>query len=246
MNEMVNIDNKPKGLAVIMADKFQMEPVAFVNAIKATVMPNNASTEQVAAFLMVAHEYSLNPLTKEIYAFPSRGGIQPIVSIDGWLKMINSHPQFDGMEFSDSIDDEGDLLSVTCRIYRKDRGRHTEATEYMSECFRDTDPWKKWPRRMLRHKAAIQSARYAFSFSGIIDEDEYGRLKDLPDNKPKLADRVSTGPYLEHQNTEGFEYEHVTQEIETVTDEEPATEVTTDEPDSELDIGPTEDADAPE
>ncbi|MNV87957.1 hypothetical protein D3C71_1821200 [compost metagenome] len=49
----------------------------------------------------------------------------------------------------------------------------------MSECNRATDTWKKWPARMLRHKAAIQAARYAFSFSGIIDEDEAARMVDV-------------------------------------------------------------------
>jgi hypothetical protein len=47
----------------------------------------------------------------------------------------------------------------------------------MAECKRDTDTWKKWPARMLRHKAAIQAARYAFGFAGIYDLDEAERMK---------------------------------------------------------------------
>ena len=55
------------------------------------------SHEELMVFMSIANEYRLNPLTKEIYAFNNRGAIQPIVSIDGWLKVINTHPQFDGM-----------------------------------------------------------------------------------------------------------------------------------------------------
>jgi len=164
-------------LLVSMAHRFDMEPKAFEATLKATVMPQQHTNEQFAAFLMVCREYDLNPLTKEIYAFPSRGGgVQPIVSIDGWMKMMNAHPQFDGMEFVDQLDDDGNLTAITCRMYRKDRQHPTEVTEYMNECKRNTDVWKTWPARMLRHKAAIQAARYAFGFSGIYEPDEAGRM----------------------------------------------------------------------
>jgi len=144
--------------------------------MRTVIKDDRAAPEQIAAFLMVAKEYKLNPITKEIYAFPDKsGGIQPIVSIDGWLKIINSHPNYDGMEFDDTLNDQGQIVSITCRMYRKDRQHPTVVTEYMAECSRNTDPWKKWPARMLRHKTAIQAARYAFGFSGIMEPDEFER-----------------------------------------------------------------------
>jgi phage recombination protein Bet len=152
-----------------------MEAKPFEQTLRATVFPNNGTVEQFAAFLLVAKQYDLNPITKEIYAFPSRGGIVPIVSIDGWLKLVNSHPQFDGMEFSESHDDKGELVSVTCRLWRKDRSKPIVVTEYLDECVRPTDPWKM-KHRMLRHKALIQCARYAFGFAGVYDPDEGERI----------------------------------------------------------------------
>lgn len=139
-----------------------------------------ANPAEISTFLAIAKQYKLNPLTKEIYAFPGKsGGIQPIVSIDGWLKIINSHPQYNGMEFSDSWGDDGNIRAITCRIYRKDREHPTETTEYLAECRRNTDPWKQWPVRILRHKATIQAARYAFGFSGIYDQDETERIDSV-------------------------------------------------------------------
>ncbi len=178
-----NTPARGRSLLRAMATRYGMEADKFRGVIVNTVLPANerqrVSNAQLAAFLLVAHEYDLNPLTREIYAFPTRGGgIQPIVSVDGWLKLINSHPQFDGMEFRDHLDDQGQLLAITCCIYRKDRNHPIEVTEYLAECMRDTDTWKKWPRRMLRHKAAIQAARYAFGFSGIVDEDEAERRRE--------------------------------------------------------------------
>ena len=158
-----------------MAERFEMQPAEFERTVRSTVCPQNITNEQFVAFLMVAKEYNLNPITKQIYAFPSKGGIVPIVSIDGWLRIINENQNFDGMEFVDNVVDEK-LLSITCRMYRKDRNRPTEVTEYMAECVRGTDTWKQWPARMLRHKATIQAARYAFGLSGIYDEDEAQRM----------------------------------------------------------------------
>lgn len=187
------IEQAPKKSVLLdMANRYNMEPQAFEATLRATVMPSNqdVSREQFAAFLLVAKEYRLNPLTKEIYAFPGKGGsIQPIVSIDGWMRMINNHPDFDGMEFVDNLED-GKLVSITCKMFRKDRAHPISVTEYMAECRRGTDTWNKWPARMLRHKAAIQAARYAFGFSGIYDEDEIARAvetKPAIDVTPAIA-----------------------------------------------------------
>lgn len=181
MSTAVAIQERPtRSVLVDMSTRFGMEPAAFEATIRATVCKGNVSREEFAAFLLVAKEYGLNPLTKELYAFPAKGGgIQPIVSIDGWSRIINDHPQFDGMEFVDTREG-GELVAVTCRMYRKDRTRPIEATEYMSECRRNTDVWKQWPARMLRHKAMIQAARYSFGFSGIIEPDEYDRQTSAP------------------------------------------------------------------
>lgn len=165
-------------LIVKLAANSGLNEDQYVSTIKATAMPNKGAgvtNEQFAAFMMVADRYNLNPLTKEIYAFPSNSGIQPIVSIDGWMKLINSHPDFDGMEFTDTLNGES-LTAITCKMYRKDRSHPIEATEYMAECKKETQVWKQWPRRMLRHKAAIQAARYAFGFAGIYDPDEGERI----------------------------------------------------------------------
>jgi phage recombination protein Bet len=172
---------EPPSVMGSMAEHYGMDRRAFEATLRGTIMPANTSNEQCAAFLLVAKQHRLNPFTKEIFAFPSRGGIQPVVSVDGWMKLINSHPQFDGMEFVDAFGADGKLASVTCKIFRKDRAHPVSVTEYMSECYRATDTWKQWPARMLRHKSAIQAARYAFGFAGIMEPDEYERMHDEPE-----------------------------------------------------------------
>jgi hypothetical protein len=92
--------------------------------------------------------------------------------VDGWLHLLNNQPQLDGIEFHYTDDSDGNPYSVTAVIHRKDRSHATKVTEYLSECFRSTEPWKQFPRRMLRHKAIKEAVRVAFGISGVTDEDE--------------------------------------------------------------------------
>lgn len=171
----------PHNALQAVAARLQVDSTQLKDIIIKTVMPNGGNgvtEEQFLSFISVANEYGLNPLIKEIYAFPAKGGgIQPIVSIDGWLRTITSHPDFDGMEHVD-MRENGQLIAIECKIYRKSTSRPVTVTEYMEECRRGTDTWKQWPSRMLRHKATIQAGRYAFGISGIIDPDEAERFKD--------------------------------------------------------------------
>ncbi len=154
-----------------MAARFNVEPNKMLGTLKATAFKGDVSNEQMMALLIVADQYGLNPWTKEIYAFPDKNnGIVPVIGVDGWARIINSHDKFDGMDFEQ--DDE----SCTCVIYRKDRGHPTRVTEYMAECKRNTGPWGSHPRRMLRHKAMVQCARLAFGFVGVFDQDEAERI----------------------------------------------------------------------
>lgn len=162
-----------------MASQYGMEPAAFEAVVRKQCSPvmkgaqQELTREEFAAFLLVSKQYGLNPLTREIFAFPKRGGgVVPVVSVDGWINLINSHPQCDGMDFIINDDDKGNLVSVTCKHFRKDRSHPIVVTEHLSENRRDTEIWKTMPRRFLRHRALVQGARIAYGFAGIYDEEE--------------------------------------------------------------------------
>ncbi len=147
--------------------------------LKSTCFKSNTQVTdaQMTALLVVAQQYGLNPFTKEIFAFPDKGGIVPVVGVDGWARIINSHSQFDGMDFEQNAD------SCTCIIYRKDRSHPTRVTEWMAECKRNVGPWLSHPYRMLRHKAMIQAARLAFGFVGIYEQDEAERIVEATSSR---------------------------------------------------------------
>jgi phage recombination protein Bet len=190
-----------KSLVSKFADKFGIEDNKLMDILKATAFKQRngqpTTNEQMAALLVVADQYGLNPFTKEIYAFPDQqNGIVPVVGIDGWSRIINSHKEFDGMEFRFSektIALEGLAEPIyewiECIMYRKDRDRPTIIREYLVELYRPPfkkngsngiyevkTPWQSHPRRFSRHKVVIQTARMALGYTGIYDEDEANRI----------------------------------------------------------------------
>ena len=187
-------ESAPKrSILVAISERYNMEPAAFEATVRATCFPANppATREEFAAGMQIAYRLELNPLTKEIhFARNKGGGIQGLIGIDGWFVMANRHPQYDGCEFEKTYETDKagkkELSGITCRIFRKDRQRHTEVEELMVECRRpNSEAWKLTPSRMLRHRAFGQCARIAFSFVGVMDEDEYARWQEMKDITPK-------------------------------------------------------------
>jgi len=172
-----------------LAETYNLTPGSFVHTFKSVAMPKEAfKTEDFIACCLVAREHGLNPLTKEIYFMKTKGGsIQPIVSVDGWIKKMNEHPQFDGIEFSETTDEKtGKPVSMTCTIWRKDRKHPTAITEYYAECMPGGGPvWKSHPHRMMRNRTLCQCARVAFGFAGIMEPDEFRQWEGPKDITPE-------------------------------------------------------------
>ncbi|MGB0644655.1 MAG: recombinase RecT [Akkermansiaceae bacterium] len=163
---------KTESALAVMAERMSLEPKKLHETLTATVF-KGATAEELVTLVVVANEHNLNPLQKEIYAFKGRGGgIVPVISVDGWIKIMNSHPKFDGVQFHTEVDEKGKPISCTCSIFTKGRENPTVITEYFSECVRPTDTWKQYPFRMLRWKALSQGVRTAFGFAGYSDSEE--------------------------------------------------------------------------
>jgi phage recombination protein Bet len=133
--------------------------------------------------LILSERFGLDPLNNEIYATEvtpesgKRARILFVVGVDGWSKIINSHPQFDGMNFVESAPKDDELpLYIECTIYRKDRRVATSVREYMHEAHTNQGAWLTHPRRMLRHKAMVQCARTCFALGGLYEQDEAERV----------------------------------------------------------------------
>jgi len=154
--------------------------------------------------LMMAERLKLDPLNNEIYAIETQADtskkshIVLVVGVDGWSKVINSHPQFDGMRFIESEPGDDELpLYFECTIFRKDRKIATSVREYMYEVHTNQGAWLTHPRRMLRHKSMIQCARICFGLSGVYDPDEAQRItssKSITSNVTQKNDSKNLSP----------------------------------------------------
>lgn len=190
MSNQLATTEAPKGALAAMAARIGAEPQELLTTLQQGVF-KDAKPAEFQALVITAQEYQLNPILKELYAFPAKGGgIVPIVSIDGWLKIINRQPKLDGL----SVEMSSDGSEATCTIHVKDREHPVVVTEYLDECKRNTEPWKTMPRRMLRHKAIIQAARVAFGIGGVFDEDEgkdAAGMRDVTPPATKARAKVS-------------------------------------------------------
>ena len=117
--------------------------------------------------LRLIYKYELDPFTGEvaIYSYDD-GHWQASINIDGWAKLINNHPAFNGIAFTESAElIQGIPAWMMCTIYRQDRIVPTEVKEYLCEIKTEHSIWKEMPRRMLRHRVIAQCARLAFGVS---------------------------------------------------------------------------------
>lgn len=154
------------------------------------------SNEEFLTILMIAEKLDLNPLAGELWAFKSKNGtVQPIVSVDGWSRIMNRQPSFDGYEirFSDKtvrINDQDMPEWAECTIFRKDRSHPTTERIWAAEKYVASSPvWKHSPRLMLRHRAMIQCIRFAFGVSGIGDENDMGLIESQVVEPPVKTSR---------------------------------------------------------
>lgn len=171
-------------LVVQMASEWGLEAGKLLSTLRDTAFRMRANEPaatdaEMFALLSVARHYNLNPFLKEIYAFRNKGGgISPIVGYDGWVRLVERQTDYEGEEWKHGFDEtpgpDGEPLGFfyECLMYRRGRRFPISRRQYFRENVRDTEPWRGMPTRMLMIRAYIQSARAAFGFGGIYDDDE--------------------------------------------------------------------------
>ena len=188
-----------KNAVVAVSEWLQVDPEVLKKTLKATVFRvkegdrmRDASDEEFMSLMVIANTYKLNPIIKELYAFPQKGGgIVPIVSTDGWTRLMTTHKDYKSHSFRYSekiVTMKGAKpCPEWCEIdIEKKDDSHVVIREYLDEVFRDlayTNAWQTHTKRFLRHKTKIQGAREAFGFSGIYEEDEAERIIEVTDSK---------------------------------------------------------------
>jgi hypothetical protein len=135
--------------------------------------------------LRLANKYQLDPLSDEIALLENQDQTyRPFITIDGWSKLMNDHPQYAGMSLRDSTDLlDGIPIWIECTIYRNDRILPIVIKEYYEEVKTDHPSWQQMPRRMLRHRVIQQCARLALGISSYESHSKTTTIEEYSSSK---------------------------------------------------------------
>lgn len=115
----------------------------------------------------------------------SRKSKKLFITLNGCIKIMNSHPCFQGIEFTNSEMKDKDAPDwIECTIYRSDRIKPIVVREYLSEANQESEIWQKMPSRMLRNRALTQCVKIAFGVNAI-DLDHINPIAITNTSPPK-------------------------------------------------------------
>lgn len=210
----------PKNALEAMAMRLQVSPAGLKDTLMKTVFKDCRTDAEFIALIVVANQYNLDPLRKEIYAFPAKGGgVVPMIGYDGWIRIMNEHPQFDGLEFDHITDEKGKVTAVEGILYRKDRTRPIKKMVYLDEFKMDSNPnWKSRPNHMLDVRCLCHTVRIGLGVSGGVegDEVELGLVRS--------AQRMPSAEEFSQQHV--IEHDPHTGEVASEPEQDPATGMT--------------------
>lgn len=161
---------------------------------KRTCAPD-ANNDEFAQFVHLCRKYKLDPFKKEIYFMKINGRSSFIVGRDGYLKVANNHPEYDGMQ-SDAIY-EGDkltrsmdgsylieygenhmkfdhtkLVGAYCNVYRKDRRICSSAKVAFKDQKKVGGTWNQYTLAMIIKCAESKALKSAFGTDELISAEE--------------------------------------------------------------------------
>jgi len=142
---------------------------ALVKVIKETVC-KGATDPQLQMFLQVCKRTGLDPFLKEIWFIAEKSII--MAARDGYLRVANEHPMYDGIETRVERDDKGVPIKAVCTVWRKDRTHPTICEAYYSEYKAASPVWTKYPSAMIGKVAEVLALKRSFAINGVVSEEE--------------------------------------------------------------------------
>ena len=157
-----------------------------LNTLRETVC-KGATIPQFRMFIEVCKGTGLNPFLKEIWFVP---GVGVMAGRDGYLRVANEHPMFDGMDTTVERDAKNIPIKATCSVWRKDRSHPIKCEAYFSEYKKQSQIWDKYPSAMLAKVAEVLALKRSFSINGVVTEEEIGEQEPTRAEKVQAAKQV--------------------------------------------------------
>jgi phage recombination protein Bet len=185
--------------APAVPDKYDQREM--VDAIKQTVC-KGATDAQLRMFIEVCRTTGLNPWLREVWFVAEKSMI--MAGRDGYLRVANEHPAFDGIETRVERDDKQIPIKAVCTVWRKDRTHPTICEAYFSEYKSASPVWTKYPSAMISKVAEVLALKRSFAINGVVSEEEMDATVN-PISQPtpqavadsKIAQMKSGVPYAQ-------------------------------------------------
>src|SRR6056297_913310 len=191
-NEVQIAGNKVKGLSFSSKE---------IETIRRTVA-EKANDDEFRMFMHIAKSYGLDPFNGEIFFWKMNGKPTIMTSRDGYLKIADSHPAYDGLVSDvvrandvfkrerDNINheygaDRGDIIGAYALVYRKDRRFPVYVFAPFKEYNAGTRVWAHYPSAMILKVAESMALKRAFTVSGLVSREEMDVIQEQDNNKPK-------------------------------------------------------------
>lgn len=182
-----------------------------IQTLKDTVAKGSTDS-QFRMFIEVCRATGLNPFLKEIWFVPSVG---VMAGRDGYLRVANDHPMFDGMETVVERNEQNIPIKATCSVWRKDRAHPIKCEAYYSEYKKAGQVWNTYPSAMISKVAEVLALKRSFSINGVVTEEEIGaQAEDTKTRVEKIADAQAVATRKIAELTAGAPVVHDAQFVE--------------------------------
>ena len=159
-----------------------------LKTLKNTVAAN-ANEHEFKMFIALSKRYGLDPFNKEIFFWKVKGRPTIMTSRDGYLKIADRHPEYDGLvsdvvrenddfkRTSNGIDHQyssnrGKIIGAYALVYRKDRKYPIYIFAPFAEYNAPSKVWKQYPSAMILKVAESMALKRAFTVSGLVSREE--------------------------------------------------------------------------
>jgi len=173
-----------------------------IQTLKQTVA-KGATDAEFFMFRQICESTGLNPFLKEIWcAVPMKNGqrnpygqVLIMASRDGYLRVANEHPMFDGIQTRVERDEKNIPIKAVCTVWRKDRAHPTIAEAYFNEYYKPSyndkpGIWDIYKSAMISKVAEVLALKRSFSINGVVTEEEIGEQE--PRGSKEAAAEVAT------------------------------------------------------
>lgn len=192
----------------------------------------NPTQEEMIEFAALCRQAGLNPATSEVAPLVQGGRVSLIISVDGWIKVARSQPEFKGYKL---IPSETTVKAgqnevpeyITSQIYVNGLDFPLEWRTYYREVMKSSSPvWQTMPNHMMQVRALANGIKRSFGLAAFTPDEADNIMQataELVEEEPKhkgrnrvmAALKKSAPKALEQKPAEVFEQRAPTQaEIE--------------------------------